>query len=643
MLITSENMYDFKSSEFICVECTKCGNLYTRKMNSIRSNIKKNGYYICHHCVTKSEEYIEKQKTAHPTSINKKHGVICTKCGKQYQISHRTMQQYRRNERQILCRSCATKMAHKGGKHDYSILRSKAKSASMKGLDSENYHTAMRLLMADTNYIQKMRECGKRGAMSRRRQSYSQFLNDGILAQIDWHESEKKFGSTAGNIKHDSKLVIRCYSCEAPYDITCRALRHYTEWVCRTCCRFDAVDISKLPILSKVNSTRETVKVACQRCGSISNRQLSSVLQIWRSTGFYLCVSCATNASYERSADDRKQQFIRTAAALFEYDYSNVVYINSRTDVEVICPLHGSFWITPKRHILGSGCPQCACSSLQQNVYKFISGEINQDVRIDDRSEISPFEIDIFVPESKFGVELHGIYWHSYNHLETTREKERHSHKCDLCADKGVYLLQIFENEWRDKQDIVKSIIRSKLGKTRRIYARKCKVVEIDNHKHKWFMNTNHIQGHKQFRIAYGLEHNGILVAAMSFNKHKKCGWEISRFASELNVTVVGGASRLFNRFLRDYDPIQTLTYADRRFSDGNLYKQLGFTLDGVTDPNYFYIKDDKLYNRQKFQKKKLQNILPAFDQSQTEVENMFNNGYRRLWDAGHWRFIWSK
>lgn len=43
------------------------------------------------------------------------------------------------------------------------------------------------------------------------------------------------------------------------------------------------------------------------------------------------------------------------------YDYSQVNYVNSKTDVEIICKLHGSFSASPGNHMrLASGCPRCS-------------------------------------------------------------------------------------------------------------------------------------------------------------------------------------------------------------------------------------------------------------------------------------------
>ena len=42
-----------------------------------------------------------------------------------------------------------------------------------------------------------------------------------------------------------------------------------------------------------------------------------------------------------------------------KYDYSNVEYINSKTKICIICPIHGEFWQTPAMHLYGNGCPKC--------------------------------------------------------------------------------------------------------------------------------------------------------------------------------------------------------------------------------------------------------------------------------------------
>lgn len=59
---------------------------------------------------------------------------------------------------------------------------------------------------------------------------------------------------------------------------------------------------------------------------------------------------------------DNNHTFIENAGKVHEekYNYSKATYINSRTKICIICPIHGEFWQTPSSHLSGSGCPKCA-------------------------------------------------------------------------------------------------------------------------------------------------------------------------------------------------------------------------------------------------------------------------------------------
>jgi len=359
------------------------------------------------------------------------------------------------------------------------------------------------------------------------------------------------------------------------------------------------------------------------------------------------CRECAKESMIIAVGDFNRsttEEFIKKAQKIHnnKYDYSKANYIDNKEKVVITCPEHGDFEQVACYHIAGSGCPQCAGTHIQNEINDFVCA-LGFDTVYNDRHEISPYELDIYVQQKRVAIEHNGLYWHSFNRNETTEERKKHITKTNNCEKKNIKLIQINENEWRDKQEIVKSILKSKLGVSNRIYARKCKIKEINSKDHIKFMDQNHIQGGKGCSVAYGLFYQDELVAAMSFNKHKKYQWEITRFANRLDTTVVGGASRLFKRFFKDKDPSEILTYADRRYSDGNLYKKLGFELDGLTTPNYCYVKRNKVFSRQQFQKHKLKNKLEFFDPELTEAQNMFNNKYRRLWDAGNYRFLWRK
>jgi len=281
-------------------------------------------------------------------------------------------------------------------------------------------------------------------------------------------------------------------------------------------------------------------------------------------------------------------------------------------------------------------------SLLEKEVLVYIQSIYSGAIIENDRTIIAPKELDIYLPEINLAIEFNGIFWHSYDSIETFKEKCIHLTKNKKCIEAGIHLIQIFENEWLLKQDICKSIISSHLNHyNEKIFARNCTIKEISSRESRDFNNQNHIQGSFNAKINLGLYHNNELVSVMTFTKprfNSNYEYEMIRFCNKLNTRIVGGASKLFSYFVLQYKPKSVISYSDRRFFNGKVYDKLGFTLIKETSPNYFYFKSGEfsLYSRNHFQKHKLSKLLPVFDSSITEANNMFNNGYRRIWDAGN-------
>jgi hypothetical protein len=261
------------------------------------------------------------------------------------------------------------------------------------------------------------------------------------------------------------------------------------------------------------------------------------------------------------------------------------------------------------------------------------------------RKPLGGLELDIWLPEQKIAVEFNGVYFHSSSSVNDKSNQLRHAIKQDAAEAAGIRLIQVFETEWLNQQDIVKSRLAHILGQTpSKIYARKCKIVEVDGSASAEFLRANHIQGTCASSIKYGLEHGGILVALMTFGKprfNKQHEWELLRYCSALNTTVVGGANKLLSHFKKTKSPTSILSYADRRWSAGGLYQALGFTKLKPSAPGYFYVMGGAIYHRMQFQKHKLAKLLPTFDASLSEEANMLANGYRIMWDCGHHVFSW--
>lgn len=211
--------------------------------------------------------------------------------------------------------------------------------------------------------------------------------------------------------------------------------------------------------------------------------------------------------------------------------------------------------------------------------------------------------------------------------------------------------IQIYEDEWNNKQDIVASKIQSlcKFNDQQRIYARKCKIVNIVAKQKTAFLDANHIQGRDNSGKYYGLEYEGKLVAVITFAKPRLAmngggndprSWELCRFATDINYHVIGAASKLLAHFKKNNDWSYIYSFADRRFSVGNLYQTIGFEQVSTTAPSYFYIVDGAKKHRFSFRKDQLPKLLEKFDINLTEYENMMVNGIDRVWDCGCIKFM---
>ena len=233
-------------------------------------------------------------------------------------------------------------------------------------------------------------------------------------------------------------------------------------------------------------------------------------------------------------------------------------------------------------------------------------------------------------------IEFDGLYWHS---VEAGKSRTYHLKKTQACEDSGIHLIHIFEDEWIQRRDVVLSRLEAILGRVRnRVFAKKCEVREIDSTVAKVFLEENHLQGYVGSSISFGLYKDTELYSVMSFSRgrshiSKNYDWELTRFASVKGVLVVGGASKLFTAFIRKNSPTEVVSYADRRWSQGGLYKSLGFEYVRASEPSYWYIKSGKRYHRSTFTKHKL--VDAGYDPHKTEREIMEERGFHCIYDCG--------
>lgn len=194
-------------------------------------------------------------------------------------------------------------------------------------------------------------------------------------------------------------------------------------------------------------------------------------------------------------------------------------------------------------------------------------------------------EIDVYIPSKNIGIEIDGVYWHS----EKFRDSTYHINKTDYFKEKGITILHFWDFEINAKFDLVSSMIKSKLNIIdNKIYARKCIIKDVEVSEARTFCEENHIQGYSNSKIKKGLYFESELVALATFGVprfYKDADLELIRYCTKKDTNVIGGFSKLINT-VKDQS---LMSYANKRFSVGNVYEKNGFSLVRVTKPNFFW------------------------------------------------------
>ncbi len=338
------------------------------------------------------------------------------------------------------------------------------------------------------------------------------------------------------------------------------------------------------------------------------------------------------------------------------YNYSDSKYLGCFIKMAILCPKHGKFTQKPNDHLQGKGCPKCANqeSKGEQQVADFVRS-LGVETVLRDRVQISPLELDIYIPELNLAVEYCGSYYHSTLVLE---DQNKHRRKFEACLGKGIHLVTLYESEWKTKPEVVKKVLKTLLGKTdSKTYARKLVCREVSITDARAFFETEHLQGAPRKGTFYGLYENKTLKACMGFAKGASLRgdtttWELLRYASEGQV--IGGASRLFRAFVKSHSPEKIVSFSDNRWFTGGMYETLGFVLDDENKPDYIVWsnKTGKVYHKSLFQRSSIPARINEFGSKETydpatdprterEMTKLLNCG--RIYDCGKKRWVWKR
>lgn len=291
------------------------------------------------------------------------------------------------------------------------------------------------------------------------------------------------------------------------------------------------------------------------------------------------------------------------------------------------------------------------CSWYNKQTWKRLQFVTNQEVEYEFHLWDYFYDIKCW----KFLFEIDPIRTHnsSRSFFENRKPLDKYYHqKKSLFAEKNWYhCIHLFE--W-DNNETVKEWIKWLIWKRKRLYHWEIRKVNWKDAE--VFYDNNHLQGKCSATVHYWLYVKDKLINCMSFTCFK-WEWQLVRFASLKWYRIAHWAEKLFNAFVKEYDPDYIVSFSDITKHSWWLYNALGFELDRINAPSYRRADVNKknVYWRRDCQKQRM-HTLEWFDPNykylehkddpfwkQTEVELMESHWYVRVYDSGMRKHIWYK
>jgi hypothetical protein len=254
----------------------------------------------------------------------------------------------------------------------------------------------------------------------------------------------------------------------------------------------------------------------------------------------------------------------------------------------------------------------------------------------------SRLTLDIYISHLKLAFEYNGLYWHSSlfhpstYHLDKTKAAER----------LGIRLIHVWSDDWNLNRPLMESKIKMILGlcDAQRIHARQCSIIIPTQEEKRRFYNKNHIKGDGMGFITYALEHQTYGQLAMFTVQHTKIPGvlDLNRFAVDLDFKVPGAFSKLLAHFKRNIKCSKLITYADRCWSQGNVYLKNGFTLTHETPPAFYGVEysGTKRVSRRAYTHPRLAVRFPrTYDPTKSQLENLALANVPVVYDCGNYAF----
>ena len=378
-----------------------------------------------------------------------------------------------------------------------------------------------------------------------------------------------------------------------------------------------------------VTGTWESMSATCNRCKIQYKTSAKTVRNKYKAGESLLCNSCTQKmpSPSSPSLKDTIASWNITWSELNQFPPSSF----SRSSGE------RGWWECPAGHTWNSyiyattdNCPKCQGSSPENLLADFFAG-LGLDPVWNTRNVITPYELDFWFPDLRIAIEFNGLYWHT----ESKVGKDYHDKKHQLCLDKGIQLITVWEDDFMTRPGTVKRMLARKLNRSQeqKVNARDCNIVTLTHDQASAFLDLHHIQGGIQGSSYLGLvSGSGELVAVMVLRKNKDACY-LERYAT--SCIVRGGFTKLVKHFIaiNPHRSSELVTFSDSSVSMGSLYSSNGWMEDGTIPADYTYLVNHRRVHKFNYRRIRFQND-PAlkFDPSLSETGLAELNGIERIW-----------
>lgn len=223
-------------------------------------------------------------------------------------------------------------------------------------------------------------------------------------------------------------------------------------------------------------------------------------------------------------------------------------------------------------------CPICnpvgfQHSAREKELLKFIEDNYNGKILENDKSIINPYELDVYLPDLKLAIEFNGIFWHTIKF----KPENYHYDKFDLCKEKGIKLINIWEDDWINKKDAVKILILNNIQNIK--ISGQIKKVSIKEANQ--YLKKNHLLGNIKSDIRIGqYDDNNELTSLIVLSKNN----DYYNLLREININ-----NELLNFFIVNYNPKQINCLINRSYTNQNM-ENIGFKIEKTIKSNTFKV-----------------------------------------------------